>query len=268
MGKLFYKIALRTILTISVFINFQVIVTKAVAIKQKEEYEVKFIAHRGLSSCAPENTLPAYILAGKNKFYACECDVQETKDNEFVLMHDDTIDRMTNGSGKVSDFTLKELRTLRIDAGSNIGKYENLKIPTLNEYLEICIKEKITPVIELKNLSKRSTKKLLNTIKKFDLEDKVIIISFNKIILENIRQRNLYIDLQWLADLNKENIDFCAKNKMNIDSEKGTVTKEMIKYAHDKGILVNVWTVDELEWINILINYKVDYITTNKVYNL
>lgn len=263
MDKLFFRLVI-SIITITLgILNFNILTSEATI--NNEECKVKFIAHRGLSSCAPENTLPAYILAGKNKFYACECDIQETKDNEFILMHDDTIDRMTNGVGKVSDFTLKELRNLRIDAGSNIDKYENLKIPTLNEYLEICIKEKITPVIELKNLSKRSIKKLLNTIRKHDLEDKVIIISFNKVILQTIRQRNLDIDLQWIADLNKENIDFCAKNKMNIDSDRGTVAKEMIKYAHDKGVLVNVWTVDEPEIINMLINYGVDFISTNKI---
>lgn len=264
MNKLFYRLTI--IIMVLGFINFNILTSEA-TIKNKE-CKVKFIAHRGLSSCAPENTIPAYVLAGKNNFYACECDVQETKDNEFIIMHDDTIDRMTDGCGKVSDFTLEELKKFNIDAGANIDKYRNLKIPTLEEYLNVCNEEKIKSVIEVKNLSKRSIKKFLNTINESKTEENVIIISFNKQILEDIRHKDSSINIQWLADLTKENIDFCAENNMNIDSDNKTVTKECIEYAHDKGVLVNVWTVDEPEMINLLVSYGVDFISTNKLNSL
>lgn len=262
MNKLFYRLTIITITIALAFMNFNILTSEATI--KNEECRVKFIAHRGLSSCAPENTLPAYVLAGKHNFYACECDIQETKDNEFIIMHDDTIDRMTDGSGRVSDFTLKELRKFNIDAGNNVEKYKKIKIPTLQEYLYVCNKEQIKSVIEMKSLSKRNIKKFLNIINEFNAEENVIIISFNKQILENIRHKNSNINIQWLADLNKENIDFCSENHMNIDSDKGTVTKECIVYAHDKGVLVNVWTVDESEMISTLINYGVDFISTNR----
>ena len=71
--------------------------------------KIRMIAHRGLSSLAPENTLPAYELAGKYGYYGAECDIHETKDGEFVLLHDDTLERMTNGSGKPEHYLLDEL---------------------------------------------------------------------------------------------------------------------------------------------------------------
>lgn len=262
MNKLFWGLVI-IITTITLeFMNLNILISEATI--YNEEYEVKFIAHRGLSSCAPENTLPSYILAGKHNFYACECDIQETKDNEFIIMHDDTIDRMTDGSGKVSEFTLKELKNFHIDAGNNVEKYKRIKIPTLQEYLYVCNKEKIKSVIEVKRLSKRNIKKFLNIINEYKAEENVIIISFNKQILKDIRHKNPNINIQWLADLNKENVDFCAENNMNIDSDNKTVTEECIAYAHDNGVLVNVWTVDEPELIKILINYGADFISTNK----
>lgn len=266
MSKLFCKLTIIITTIVVSSMNFGTLASQA-SIKNKKENKVRFIAHRGLSSQAPENTLPSYILACRNNFYGCECDLQETKDKRFIIMHDDTLDRMTNGSGKVSDFTLEELKKLNIDEGSNIEKYKEIKIPTLEEYLHLCTEEKIKPVIELKNLSKTSLKKFLNIINRFKLNDNVIIISFNNQILQYIRNRDSNIDLQWIADLNKENIDFCSENNINIDCYKETVNLENIKYAHDKGILVNIWTVDEEDIIQKCISFAADYITTNKIFN-
>ena len=108
--------------------------------------KVKLIAHRGLSSLAPENTLPAYVLAGKYGYFGAECDIHESSDGEFVLMHDDTINRMTNGKGKVKDYTKDELKKFEI-TGNN---YPYLRIPKLSEYLQVCKNEGVVPVIEIK----------------------------------------------------------------------------------------------------------------------
>src|SRR5438270_9435891 len=85
-------------------------------------------AHRGASGYAPENTLKAFKLAVDKGADGIECDVQLTKDNELVVIHDPILDRTTNGTGWVRDFTLKELRTL--DAG------DGQKIPTLLEVID------------------------------------------------------------------------------------------------------------------------------------
>ena len=74
--------------------------------------QVRMIAHRGLSLLAPENTLPAYELAGKYGYYGAECDIHETKDKEFILLHDDLLNRTTTGSGKPEHYTLEELKGL------------------------------------------------------------------------------------------------------------------------------------------------------------
>ena len=97
----------------------------------------RFVAHRGYSNYAPENSIPAFELAGKIGFWGIETDICETSDGQFVCMHDDTLDRTTNGSGAISDYTLDDLSQFQIDYGNYLNTNENLKIPTLEEYISI-----------------------------------------------------------------------------------------------------------------------------------
>lgn len=221
--------------------------------------QLRMIAHRGLSSLAPENTLPAYELAGKYGYFGGECDIHETADGEFILMHDDLINRTTNGSGSPGQYTLDELKSFKI-TDSN---YPYLKIPTLCEYLQVCKCQALVPVIEVKRIGTKSITTLLNQIEKWGLLSNCILITFHKEVATEIRKQNKDITLQWLANLTEDNINYCAQYQMNIDCHKKNVTKELIDYAHSVGVLVNVWTVDEQKEMVKLIEMGVDFITTN-----
>lgn len=106
------------------------------------------IAHRGASGYAPENTIAAFDLAVKMNADMIELDVQLTKDRQIVVIHDDRVDRTTNGSGFVKDFTLEELQ--KLDAGSWYGPaFQGERIPTLEAVLKRYHK-KIGLLIELK----------------------------------------------------------------------------------------------------------------------
>ena len=95
------------------------------------------IAHRGFSHIAPENTLIALKKAIEIGADFAELDVCQTKDGEIVLMHDETLDRTTNGTGEIWNFTLKELKQL--DAGSWFGpQFKGEPIPTLLEVIQSC----------------------------------------------------------------------------------------------------------------------------------
>jgi glycerophosphoryl diester phosphodiesterase len=140
-------------------------------------------AHRGYSAKYPENTLSAFKNA---KADFIEFDVTLTKDNEIIVIHDDTIDRTTNGKGKVNDFTLKELKNFTI--------YPNEKIPALNEVLALC-KEINMPVnIELKKIFKNEPvflEKVLKTVKNFEFENKILISSFEHKYLKFFKENNI-----------------------------------------------------------------------------
>ena len=97
--------------------------------------KVKFVAHRGLSTVAPENTIPAFVAAAKAGFDGLESDIRWTSDGHIVVHHDEDVDRMTDGVGKVEQMTFSQIQSLKIDAGANVGYYPNLRIPTLAQYL-------------------------------------------------------------------------------------------------------------------------------------
>ena len=224
----------------------------------------KIICHRGLSAYEPENTIPAFKACDKPGIYGVECDIRETSDNEFVIMHDADVDRMTDGKGSIKDMSLKEIKALNIDKGNNIEKYKELKVPALNEYLSVCNKINKIPVIEIKDIKKTHITKFLKIIEEYEFTNTAIIISSNKDILLNIKKKAPNIHIQWLCNMSAENIDFCSKSGFDIDVEGAVFKEELLKYAHGKNVKVNIWTVDNLEQLKMFRERGVDFITTNK----
>src|SRR4051794_8031284 len=111
--------------------------------------QVKYIAHRGQSMHAPENTLPSFELAGRSGFWGIECDTYCTTDGRWIIHHDKTVDRMTNGEGRTKDFSFADIRKLVIDSGHNISDHPSLQIPTLEEMLLVCGRYNLYAFIEI-----------------------------------------------------------------------------------------------------------------------
>src|SRR3712207_5048900 len=111
--------------------------------------DTKIMAHRGAAAYAPENTIAAFTKAIEMKADAIELDIHLSKDDHIVVIHDEKVDRTTNGKGLVMEFTLEELK--RLDAGSWFNKeFKNEKIPTLREVLELVAYKNIDLNIEIK----------------------------------------------------------------------------------------------------------------------
>ena len=133
---------------------------------------LKGIAHRGLSSMAPENTLPAFRLARLNGFNYVETDIRFTSDGIPVLLHDQTIDRTSNGSGALTSFSLEDLQ--KLDFGSwKHPAYSGTSIPTFVEFLDLCLKMDISPYLELKAGSKDQIGQLFEYISEYGLINKI-----------------------------------------------------------------------------------------------
>src|SRR5438874_10139270 len=110
------------------------------------------IAHRGGSAEAPENTMAAFRHAIDIGMRYVELDVQMSRDGELVVIHDETVDRTTNGHGPAASLTFEELH--RLDAGSQFGlEYAGERIPTLREVLELCTDAGVGVVVEIKSPS-------------------------------------------------------------------------------------------------------------------
>ena len=128
------------------------------------------LAHRGLARHAPENTLPAFVAAIALEL-AIELDVYQTRDGNLVVIHDPTVNRTTNGSGRVSDMTLDEIR--KLDAGQWFHpRFSGLKIPTLDEVLRLIREKQRRPVwiaINMKVISAGIEEKIVRLVEKHDL---------------------------------------------------------------------------------------------------
>ena len=131
-------------------------------------------AHRGASEYAPENTLSSFYLGMIQGANGIETDVHRTKDGVLVLFHDDTIDRVSDGVGKISDYTFEELRKVKIYGNSTIGFYD--RIVTLREFLEKFSQYDIRFAIELKEEGVEED--TLNMINEFGILDKTTFTSF------------------------------------------------------------------------------------------
>lgn len=231
---------------------------------------VKFVAHRGLNDIAPENSIPAFREAGIAGFWSAECDIQRTSDGVWVVMHDKTVDRTTNGTGNVKDMTLAQIKSLNIDVGNNIGLYPNLKVPTLEEYLNVCKQYGMVPMIEIKSDFLASDyPSFIEILRKTNYEEKAIVICFDLLILWEIRKLTKKTTVQYIAPISEVSL-MHVKNMGNaqIDPDFNTVTKELVDLAHSKGISVNTWAVDSYDTATTMISYGVDMISSNRISNV
>lgn len=166
--------------------------------KNKEKFHLE--AHRGWSQMYPENTLIAFEEAGKCKAYdAIETDVQETADGVLVLMHDRKLDRTTDASGKMKDYTFEQVRNFKIDGGNQVEKYPDEKIPTLEEFLEICKKYKKTPYIEMKTMTDAGIERLIRTLEEGGWNGKCVLTTFRYENLERVRKITSEYPIQYMV---------------------------------------------------------------------
>ena len=111
---------------------------------------VKMVAHRGLSGIEQQNTCAAFVAAGNRDYYGIETDVRKTADGAFVVIHDETTERVADEKLAVATSTLEQLQAIRLNDKDGKAR-SDLRIPTLDEYLKICAKYGKVCVLELKD---------------------------------------------------------------------------------------------------------------------
>lgn len=234
----------------------------------KTQQQVTLVAHRGYRAVAPENTSAAFEEAGKAGFWGAECDIYRTKDGVWVVTHDVNTYRMMDKMSWVEKKTYDELMEETVDNGSNIENYPDLKICTLEEYLQICKEYGMTAVIELKG--KNNTEyysDVTDLVEKYGVD--AVYISFHFENLEKIRELTdaptYYLvqeiedeDIELAKTLENCGIDFNGEKEENFENG-------MIEKCIDSGLDVGAWTINDTELLDKLVASGVTLITTDSI---
>ncbi len=230
---------------------------------------MRMTAHRGYSAVAPENTLPAFELAGEYGFWGAECDTSVTSDGVWVIMHDDTVDRMTDGEGRIAELTFEEVRKLTVDAGSNVESYPDLRVPTLTEYLDVCKKHSMHPVIEIKDgAAPDDMDSLAELLLARGERDMFVIITFSAPLAARIKSLMPDTPVYLLigdapVDEFYQAIGFCVENGLDGIDLNRVWRDAQISAAKDAGLDIMVWTVDDTYTAEIYYKLGVRDVTTN-----
>ena len=227
---------------------------------------VKMVAHRGVSGVEKENTCPAFVLAGNKSYYGIECDVHVTADGKYVICHDDDVERVTGVKDMVIEKTnFADIVAVPILDTDGVTKRSDLVFPTLEDYIKICRKYNKVAVLELKNrIVKEHVKGIIEQIRSLGWLERTTFISFDRDNMVDLRALEPTVTAQYLhCEINEEIIDFATKNNVDLDIGFWNLTAEMVALAHEKGRLVNCWTVDKPEDAEKVIALGVDMITSN-----
>ncbi|WP_427037161.1 glycerophosphodiester phosphodiesterase [Cytobacillus pseudoceanisediminis] len=236
------------------------------------------VSHRGASAYAPEHTIASYDIGEKLHGDYIEIDLQMTKDGHLIAMHDVTLDRTTNGTGSVKDYTLNEIKQL--DAGSwfnekypyaSKAEYEGLKVPTLEEVFKKFGKNN-SYYIETKSpdVYPGMEKELLRLVDKYKInKEKLLVQSFSSQSLKVMNELDPSIKLVQLisykanAEITEAEIKEIKQYAMGIGPNHTYLNEEYVQKVVNSGLELHPYTVNDKERMKQLINWGVTGMFTN-----
>jgi glycerophosphoryl diester phosphodiesterase len=241
------------------------------------------IAHRGTPGLAPEHTIPSYELAKKFGADYIEIDLQMTKDQVLVALHDNTVDRTTNGAGKVRDYTWEEIKQLNAIASFKSNDDSHYSIPSLEEIFQT-FGDSVNYYIETKSPHKYPgmEKELLTLLSKYHLLDPdqnnglppVILQSFSEDSLRTIHQMDPTIPLIQLIKkkdihpITSQQIENWKQYAAGIGVDFTDISKKDIDLIKQHGLLIHVFTINDKKEMERFISYGVDGIFTDHIHLL
>lgn len=232
-----------------------------------QKKQTQLIAHRGLSGLEAENTLCAFVAAGNRSYFGVETDVHVTADGQFILIHDNSTERVA-GEEQIYAVEQTDFATLRgvplLDRDQKAGRAD-LRLPSLDEYIDCCKKYEKVCVLEFKNrMKKADIGRIAEHFRTAEYLDRVIFISF---CLENlIDLREICPDqpVQYLVrELGEDVFEVANANRIDIDTDWKSVTKELVDRLHRAGLKLNAYTINDPEVAERFADWGMDYITTN-----
>lgn len=224
-------------------------------------------AHRGASGYAPENTLVAFQKAIDMGADGIELDVQMTSDGQLVIMHDETVNRVSNQSGYVKDFTYEEIS--QINVNKKFKEFGSVKIPTLEEVYLLMRDNDLQINVELKNgviFYDQLEERVLQLTERMGLKDRVIYSSFNHYSVMKLKKLDHTVRTGFLYEDGYLNMPRYAR-KYGVKALHPALYNlqypGFIEECRKKSIALRVWTVNEIEDMKMICENKLDAIITN-----
>lgn len=226
--------------------------------------------HRGAYHYAPENTIYSFEKAIELGADGVEFDVQLTKDGEVVVIHDEKIDRVSNGTGLVKEYTLSELKKINFNK-RGISEPYFMEIPTLDEVLKLLVTTSLSINIELKTgiiYYEGLELKTVDIVNKYNLSERVLYSSFNHYSIKNVKE---YDKAAKTALLCGGGIMVTAEQCEKVGATALHPSVQQMRYpgliedSHKRGVKVNVWTVDSQEDFTYAKEHGVDAIFVNDI---
>ncbi len=230
----------------------------------------KLIAHRGLATNVPANSIPSFQAAGKMRFWAIETDVHKSKDGVLVCNHDATVDAMYDGVGRIADMTYDELMKLRlrVDSRHNSWSGDLLHMPSFDEYLAICKKYDAIPFIETKT---DDIADVIEAACRYFKEEDVVISSSAELHLQAARQisdkvfiHHIFSDRDTVARLSLLGNSGVSFNYPDYKA----FPRILLEEAHAVGVEVCLRAGDSVEAVCDMIHMGLDYVPTNCITTL
>lgn len=222
--------------------------------------------HRGACGYTPENTVVSFLQALEMGAHGVELDVHLSKDGHLVVIHDESLEKTTNGTGLVVEKTLAELKAL--DAGSHKGgEFAGLQIPTLDEVFE-ALAGRIAVNVEMKADTDGIEQAVADCIARHDMTDKVIISSFKPTVLKRFADGQPHLKLGFLIDPFDEDAEALKIWMSSIKHHARhphymTIDAAYVRVAHQFGYRVNTWTVNDVDHGVKLAEMGVDCVMTD-----
>ena len=244
-------------------------------------------AHRGASGYAPENTLASFQMAIDMGADGVELDIQLTKDGEIVVIHDETVDRTTDGTGWVKDLTLAEIKKLNANYqnGMNMGsingkakkvngsvvypEYEFVEIPTMQEVFELIKPTELIINIEIKTgivFYPDIEKKIIDMVKEYGMEKRVCYSSFNHYTVMKVKELDPSAEVGFLyADGPIDMPAYGIKHGVNAlhPALYNLQYPGFVEECKKAGLKLHVWTVNEDKYMEQCAKYGIDAVITN-----
>ncbi|NLA57761.1 MAG: glycerophosphodiester phosphodiesterase [Firmicutes bacterium] len=224
------------------------------------------VGHRGAMGHAPENTLASFQRAIDMGATMIELDVHLSKDEEIVVIHDCDLVRTTTGRGLVEDMTLAEIQSF--DAGVVMGpEFEGEKVPTIQEVMEL-VNHRAALNIEIKagrSLYRGIVDKLLDVIYAYGAKDEVVISSFHRAYLREVKQKAEELEVALLFEKPSPDIfDEAVREKwQGLHPWYRLIDRGFMERAWRHGLSVRAWTVNRISEMEELLHAGVDGIITN-----